>query len=69
MLSAKFGNWIFIMTRSGRPVGEAGGASTACPIEAAAKGIRLKFANEERHDILREEAISLWGTEKCQFAG
>jgi hypothetical protein len=32
-------------------------------------GIGLKFANEERHDGPREEAITLWGTEKCQFAG
>jgi len=36
---------------------------------ARSEGIGLKFANEERHDLLREEAISLWGTKKCQFAG
>ena len=71
-LSAMFGNWTFTATRSGRPVGETDGMSTAwwtCPIEAAAKGIGLKCANEERHDGPREEAITLWGTEKCQFAG
>lgn len=65
-----FGNWIFTATRSGRPVGETGGASTAwwtCPIEAAAKGIGLKSANEERHDGPREEVITLWDTEKRQF--
>jgi hypothetical protein len=48
------------------------GASTVwwtCLIEAVAKGIRLKFANGEYHDGPREEAITLWGTEKCQFAG
>ena len=67
-----FGNWIFTATRSGRPVGETGDASTAwwtCPIEAAAKGIGLKLANEERHDGPREEPITLWITEKCQFEG
>ena len=69
MLSAMFGNWIFTATRSGRPVGETGEASTAwwtCPIEAAAKGIGLKIVNEERHDGPREEAITLW-VPKSQF--
>jgi hypothetical protein len=33
------------------------------------KGIGLKFANEERRDGPREEAITLWGTEKCHFTG
>ena len=67
-----FGNWIFTATRSGCPVGETGGASTAwwtCPIEAAAKGIGLKFANKEPHDGPREETIMLWVAEKGQFAG
>jgi hypothetical protein len=44
-------NWVFTAT---------GGASMAwwtCPIKAAAKGIGLKFADEERHDGPREEAI------------
>jgi hypothetical protein len=47
-----FGNWTFTVTRSGRPVGETRGTGTAwstCPIEAAAKGIGLNFANEGRY--------------------
>ena len=67
-----FGNWIFTATRSDLPVGETGGASTTwwtCPIEAAAKGIELKFVNEERYDSPSKETITLWGAENCQFAG
>jgi hypothetical protein len=60
--------------RSAPVVPSAGGAaSTArwtCPIEAAAKGIGLKFVNEERQDDgPKEEAIMLWRTGKSQFAG
>ncbi len=57
-----FGNWTFTATRSGCPVGETCAASVAwwtCPIEAAAKGIGLKFAKEERHVGPREDVITL----------
>ena len=58
-----FGNWTFTATRAGCPVGEIDAASTAwwtCPIDAAAKGMGLKSANEERHDGPREDAITRW---------
>ena len=45
------GNWMFTAMRSGRPVGEKGGASIAwwtSLIEGAAKGIGLRFVNGER---------------------